>query len=133
MSAMADEVCVRGRSSVMAAAALLAIAACAGETADTVVFVGGEGIAVRGPVEMVQGADGEMIPFLWSPGTIVVFRSDAELAGRTGRAGVAYRIEEDGSLSSIGSVDLTRSNDELAADFGLEPGPARSAAEDEPE
>ncbi|HUP20262.1 MAG TPA: hypothetical protein VM778_09955, partial [Gemmatimonadota bacterium] len=99
---------MRSRTAATAVATLLAIVACGGEKADTVLIVGGEGIAVRGDVEMVQGEDGGMIPWLWAPGTIVVFRADLELAGRSGRAGRAYRIQEDGSLAEIEQVDLGR-------------------------
>lgn len=121
---------VGSRIAATAVATLLAIVACGGEKADTVLIVGGEGIAVRGDVEMVQGEDGGMIPWLWAPGTIVVFRADLELAGRSGRAGRAYRIQEDGSLAEIGSVDLSRSDDELAAEFGVEPRGAPGSGEE---
>lgn len=110
---------------VLAWAALLSASCGEGptETADTVLFISTGRIAVRGEVEMVAGPEGGEIPYLWSPGTIVVFRADESIAGRRGRAGRAYRIAEGGELTEIGRVDLDKTDDELAAAFGVEPGP----------
>ncbi len=113
-----------GHRTALAALAALALAGCGpDETATTVVFVHRETISVRGAVEMVENEDGERIPYLWAPGTIVVFRADRTLGGHTGLYGTAYRIVEGGDLEEIGPVDTDRTDDALAREFGVEPPP----------
>lgn len=44
----------------------------------------------------------------------MIFRTDGALAGESGKRGRAYRISQDNKLAELGSVDLTKSNEELA-------------------
>jgi len=84
-----------------------------------VLFVDGDDVSFRGAI--TADGDGEWVSFdVWVPGNVVVFRTDATLEeGRSGEAGRAYRIREDLTLGQIGSVDLTKSDEELAAEFGV--------------
>ena len=96
------------------------------EPADAVLIVDGENVAVRGQVEFVFSPDGGAQPNIWVPGNVVIFRTDGVVAEQAGEAGMAYRIAEDGSLDPEGEVDVARTDDELAAEFGIE------KVEDEP-
>jgi hypothetical protein len=106
---------------------LVAIGACGGhEPADAVLIVDGEDVAVRGQVEFVFSPDGGAQPNIWVPGNVVIFRTAGEVADHAGEAGMAYRITGDGSLDPEGEVDVAKTDDELAAEFGIE------KVEDEP-
>lgn len=97
----------------------VAVGSCGGETADTVLIVDQEGVGVRGQVEIRMTPAGTFEPHVWRPGTIVVFRVADTLRGEAGEAGMAYRITDDEGLAAIGRVDLAKSDDEIAAGFGI--------------
>ena len=114
---------------VKASLLLLALSlACGGrEPADAVLIVDGENVAVRGQVQIEFSPDGGMEPVVWVPGNVVIFRNDQELRGQPGKGGRAYRITEGDALEEIGEVDLSKSDDELAEEFGIEPAEAAPA------
>ena len=68
-------------------------------------------------VTMKIGSNGE-IPNLWEPGWVVLFRTDGKIpGGEAGKAGEAYRIDDQKKLNKIGTFDPKRSDTELAKDY----------------
>jgi hypothetical protein len=104
----------------LSCAPILFFAGCGRETADAVLIVDGEGVAVQGQVEIEFTPDGGTVPNIWVPGNVVIFRTAEEIRGQTGEAGMAYRITDDDELDPIGEVDLSKTDDELAEEFGVE-------------
>ena len=91
-----------------------------GHKADAVAIVQeGDRVAIMGEVTFVNQG-GRMRPQFWSAGNVVVFRVDATFGGESGKRGHAYRITEDNKLEQLESVDLAKSNEELAARYGVE-------------
>ena len=102
-------------------ALVLSLAGCGGgETADTVLIVDEEGMGFQGQIAVEIAPDGTLQPKLWEPGNIVIFRIDDTLAGQVGEAGMAYRLTEERQLDPIGEIDLSKTDTELAAEFGVE-------------
>ena len=91
-----------------------------GETTDTLLIVDEEGVGFQGQVEIEIAPDGTLQPKLWEPGNIVIFRINDTLAGQAGEAGMAYRLTEKRELDPIGEIDLSKSDTELATEFGVE-------------
>jgi len=50
----------------------------------------------------------------------VIFRVDDTFGSESGKRGQAYRINKDNKLEQLGSVDLAKSNEQLAAQYGVE-------------
>ena len=68
-------------------------------------------------VTMKIGNNGEL-PNLWEPGWVVLFRTDGKIpGGEAGKAGEAYRIDENKKLSKIGNFDRKKSDEELAKEY----------------
>jgi hypothetical protein len=98
---------------------VLSSPACAREKAVAVLIVGRDDqVAVMGSVEFVNEG-GTFRPNVWKAGNVVVFRVDGTLGGQPGKAGKAYRINKESKLKEMGSGDLGKSDDELAAAYGV--------------
>jgi len=95
----------------------LAFARCGRQKADVVAIVQGDTVAFMGTITFVR--EGETFrPDVWKAGNVVIFRVDAAFGNESGKRGQAYRIKKDNSLEQVGSVDLAKSNEELAAQYG---------------
>lgn len=113
------------RTAGWSCAVTLLVAGCGRETAvtaETVIIVDGSRAKWRGAADEISdlrmGADGEFAP--WVEGAIVIFRSDGTYFGHAGDAGRVYRITGE-ELDPAGKIDLEKSDDELAEEFGVRP------------
>jgi hypothetical protein len=98
----------------------LVSAACGRQKADAVAIVQeGDKVAVMGKITWVNEGGG-LRPQIWKAGHVVIFRVDGTLGSASGKRGQAYRITKDDKLEPLGSVDLTKNNEELAALYGIE-------------
>ena len=98
--------------------AVVALLGCTRQKAETVLVVGPDGSSVHGKVEFVMEG-GQFRPDVWHQGTVVIFRVNEELSGQKGEAVGIYRINAGNQLERIGQADLSRSDEELAAQFGV--------------
>lgn len=107
---------------IVAAAAIaccLVWSACGGHKAAAVAIVEKDGmVAVMGEVEWVNEG-GAFRPNIWKAGNIVIFRVDGTFGSETGKLGKAYRINQANKFEELGAVDLTKSNKELAGQYGV--------------
>lgn len=112
-----------------AVALILLVAACAPETAETVIVVDGTRVKWKGAFDETKDlrmeSSGGFAP--WVEGAIVIFRSDGTYFGHAGDAGGAYRIAGE-ELDPVGEVDLEKSDDELAEEFGIRTADTPAAA-----
>jgi hypothetical protein len=83
-----------------------------------VLIVEGDHTAVVGQVKYVNDG-GRMRPVVWAPNNVVIFRTDGNLLGQAGKAGIVYRINAESKLEEVGKVDIKKTNSELAKQFGL--------------
>lgn len=98
----------------------LVSAACGKQKADAVAIVQeGDMVAFMGKMTFVNEG-GTMRPQIWKAGNVVIFRVSGTFGGESGKRGQAYRITKDNKLEQLGSVDLAKSNEELAARYGVE-------------
>jgi hypothetical protein len=96
--------------------------ACARKPVGAVILVSQTGTRVSGGrVSFIK--DGARIrPDIWSPGNVVVYRVNATTGGgETALAGRAYRIDSHYRIVDIGAVDLGRTDEQLAGQFGVMP------------
>ena len=61
---------------------------------------------------------GELL-YAWTPDNIVIFRVDRRVWGESGRKGKIYRIGHSNKLEEIGIGDLSKTDHELAEQFGI--------------
>jgi len=116
-------------------ACLCFVAASCGKKTDAVFFVQRDeiktvGNPVKEDVGVSVGGSGLSLDIKMA-GNVVVFRSDGNFHGLAGKAGKAYRINEgcmfntskglsNGcKLEEFRTVDLSRSDSEIAAEFGV--------------
>ncbi len=92
---------------------------CGGKKTDVLLIVEEEGVGVMGSVTFELSSSGKYQPKLWVPGYIVVFRVDRKFGDEAGQAGQAYKITKDYKFDPIGKVDLNKSNEDLAKQFGI--------------
>ena len=94
-------------------------ASCGQQKADAAAIVQEDGmVAFMGRIEMVTEG-GTLRPQIWKAGNVVIFRVDSTLHSESGKGGRAYRIRRDNKLEELGSVDLAKSNEELAGQYGV--------------
>jgi hypothetical protein len=94
--------------------------ACKSSKPDVVMIVEeGGGGAVFGKVTFELGPSGNLEPKIWVPGYVVIFRNEGKLGNEPGQPGHAYKITRDFKLEHIAKVDLKKSNEELAKQFGV--------------
>lgn len=89
------------------------------QTEDSIVVVSDGHISIAGEVEIGHDASGRMQPVIVKQGRLVLFRTDQTIAGGTGRAGEAYRWDDELKLRHVGSFDLALSNDQLYEKYRL--------------
>jgi hypothetical protein len=104
------------------AACASAAAACARKPVNAVIVVSQEGIRVSGGHVPFVKDGGRMRPDIWSPGNVVIYRTDATTGGgEQARTGRAYRINDNYKLDDLGAIDLTKTDEQLAGQFGVTP------------
>ncbi len=101
----------------------------AGEKAESVVILDGGNTKILGTVHYTQVEEGGQQvqkPDPWAPGTVMIIRQidDATAKGLkvsngTAQVGGAYVVRENRQLEYLGQVDLSKTNQELAKQFGL--------------
>lgn len=96
---------------------------CAQRNANAVIIVNKDGVSVKGgKVEFVKDGPRMRADF-WVPGNVVVYRIDATTGGgEKALAGKAYMINSRYKIDQVGSVDLSKSDEELCEQFGVVPG-----------
>ena len=87
-----------------------------GKKSDAVLIVKEDDVSIEGRVTFVAEGAG-FRPNAWAPGNIRDFRVDNTVAGESGKAGVVYLINENNKLENIGKADLSKTDDELAAEY----------------
>ena len=90
------------------------------QTEDSIVVVNDDRISIAGEVEIGHDAFGRIRPVIVKEGRLVLFRTDQTIAGGAGRAGEAYRWDDELKLRHVGSFDLALSNDQLYEKYRLE-------------
>lgn len=97
----------------------IVLTACGGHKAAAVVIVDKDDqYQVMGEVEFVNEG-GNFHPNIWKAGNVVIFRVDGDVGGETGKAGKAYVVNDKKKFDELESVDLKKSNAELAARYGV--------------
>ncbi len=88
----------------------------------TVIFVSkGEGGEIRTTVRYTITGPGTDPSNHWMPGNVVIFRVDTAIGEHAGKAGRAYRIQDDLKLKEIGVADLSKTEDQLFEEFSALP------------
>jgi formylglycine-generating enzyme required for sulfatase activity len=95
------------------------VLSCGGKKTDVLLIVKEEGVGVMGTVTFERTPSGKFQPKLWVPGYIVIFRIDGKFGDEPGKAGQAYEITKDYKLDPIGKVNLNKSDEDLAEQFGI--------------
>ena len=104
---------------------VLPLVACTTPKADAVIIVREGGAStVMGAVEFVRGPSG-FRPNVWKPGNVLIFRANEQFGDEKGEAGFAYRVGPKNKLERVGRIDLTKTDEELAARYGVKAGRSR--------
>ena len=95
---------------------------CGQKTANAVIVVGNDGIAVKGG-EVTFVKDGlRMRANIWTPGNVVIYRIDATTGGgEKAITGKAYMINKRYKIDEIANVDLSKTDEQLGQQFGVMP------------
>jgi len=100
-----------------------------GEKADSVLILDGNNTKMLGKVqysEVEEGGQKVKKPDPWALGTVMIIRQIDEPTAKqlkvtngTAQAGGAYIVRENHQLEYLGQVDLKKSNQALAKEFGV--------------
>lgn len=100
-----------------------------GEKADSVVILDGGQTKVLGTVHYTQVEEGGQQvqkPDPWALGTVMIIRQlddqtakGLKVTNGTAQVGGAYAVRQNRELEYLGQVDLSKTNQELAQQFGL--------------
>ena len=103
----------------------------AGEKAQSVLILDGNNTKMLGKVqyaEVEEGGQKVQKPDPWAPGTVMIIRQIDEPTAKqlkvtngTAQVGGAYVIRANHQLEYLGQIDLSKSNQALAKQFGLKP------------
>ena len=101
----------------------------AGEKTDSVLILDGTNTKVLGKVHYKQVEEGGhqvQKPDPWAPGTVMIIRQLDEATAKgltvtngTAQVGGAYVVRDNRQLEYLGQVDLSKTNQALAKQFGL--------------
>ena len=114
---------MRGKAVLLAVVTFaVATAACGTPAANRVVIVDAKNgsFTVTGAATVTFGfTAGVFQPALCDDMNVFVFRSDAAACGVAGKAGHAYQVQKDTKLKDVGTVDLNKTDSEIAGMFGI--------------
>jgi hypothetical protein len=108
---------MRRKHLLVTTASLSLLLSSCGKKADAVLIVKEDGVSTKGKVKVSFLPEGGYRPDAWVKGNIVIFRVDSTVAGESGKAGLVYVINDQNRLENIGKADLSKTDEELFAEF----------------
>jgi hypothetical protein len=80
-----------------------------------------QGGELRTTVQYTMTKPGTVNADYWAPGNIVIFRVDTAIKEHAGKAGRAYRIQDDLTLKDVGGVNMGKTDEQLFEEFSTMP------------